>query len=475
MAFGPITMAKFVATRLAFFLLLSTLFVSADDDVLRLEPEPLEGKKYVVRANKTFRVACIYRRHDMIDPHHQLVWTNSDGNVIDDESNVSVFTLGLKERTTKYWKESLVFRRIQPRDSGIYSCVSKVHGERNERKIEIVVLDKMQWSEKADVVGAMVGEPLIVDCGASGDPKPDVTITDEFGEPLNEQLFTVAGDKVTVDNLSKEYQNAKIKCLAVQTLADFDTTSIEEHEKRIDVWFAPEFESKEQEAYGIIGRAATLVCNVTNSNPPATHFHFFKLGEELSDAARYQLKTNIANQNAQLTIMEVNQDDFGTYKCEVNNGKAKTFVDVNLKEANPPDEVRVSLEARNRHAILWKILSDETDELPVLYYTIQYMRKERYVNYQDNKDENSEDSVWQTQGTSSTVTKNSNNLYEITGLLENTEYVFRFAGVNAAGSGDAMTVTVRTLSDVVYDEQKSSHNIGISMPLALFTAFLIAQ
>uniref|UniRef100_A0A1I8A3Y7 Ig-like domain-containing protein n=1 Tax=Steinernema glaseri TaxID=37863 RepID=A0A1I8A3Y7_9BILA len=469
-------MAKLVTSRLTLLLLLSTLSASADEDVLRLEPQPLAGEKYAVRANKTFRVACIYRRHDMFDPHHQLVWTNSDGNVIDGESDVSVFTLGLPERSTKFWKESLVFRRIQPRDSGIYSCVSNVHGERIEKKIEIIVLEKMQWSEKSNVVGAMVGEPLIVDCGATGDPKPDVTITDELGVPLDEKLFNVAGDKVTVDKLTKEYQDAKIKCLAAQTLLDLDTTSIEEHEKRIDVWYAPEFESNEIEAFGIIGRSATLVCNVTNANPPPTHFHFFKQGEELNDQSKYQLNVDLANHKAQLTIMEVEPEDFGTYKCEVNNEKAKTFIDVNLKEANPPDEVKVSLEAVNQHAILWKILSDDEDELPVLYYTIQHMRKERYVNYQDTTDDNSEDAVWGNHGTSTTVPKNSKDLYEVVGLLEDTEYVFRFFGVNAAGSGNAMTVTVRTLNDAVYDQHKdASRYSGISMLLVLLVASLLAH
>ncbi|TMS36667.1 hypothetical protein L596_003773 [Steinernema carpocapsae] len=468
-------MTKFVSSNIVLFVLLSALCVfwtSAEKELLRLEQEPLEGNKYVVRARKTFRVACIYQRHDMIDPHDQLVWTNVNGDVIDGQSDVSTFTLTFKERGTKYWKEVLVFRDIQPRDSQTYSCKSNVNGEQVERKIEIVVIDKMQWAEKEDVVGAMEGEPLIVDCGASGEPKPEVKITNDVGEPLDEHMFNVANDKVTIDKLSMEYQGAKVKCLAVQTFDKFDTTSIEEHEKMIDVWYPPKFESHEIEAFGIIGRPAILFCNVSRSNPPATHFHFFKDGEELKDNSKYQLKLNVLKQIAELKIFDVEADDFSAYKCEVNNGKAKTFVEIALKEANPPDEVRVELRAANTDGVVWRIQSDQKDELPVLFYRIQHMRKELYLNYQDEEEE-SESFIWQKHGNTATVPTNSEHLYETSGLRENTDYVFRFAGINAAGSGNTIKINVRTVpTEASSQEMNSAPFASVSVLLALLATFL---
>lgn len=53
---------------------------------------------------------------------------------------------------------------------------------------------------------------------------------------ITESLFIVAGPEITVNKLSKEYQDVIIKCLAVQEYLQYDATVVEEHEIRLDVW-----------------------------------------------------------------------------------------------------------------------------------------------------------------------------------------------------------------------------------------------
>lgn len=46
------------------------------------------------------------------------------------------------------------------------------------------ILASIEWNEKEHVAGAMLGESLTIDCGASGEPQPEIEITDADGEPL---------------------------------------------------------------------------------------------------------------------------------------------------------------------------------------------------------------------------------------------------------------------------------------------------
>lgn len=52
----------------------------------------------------------------------------------------------------------------------------------------------------------------------------------------------VAADEVTVPKLTKNYQNKTIKCLAVQDFLEYHTSTIEEHEIKIDVWCESSFD-----------------------------------------------------------------------------------------------------------------------------------------------------------------------------------------------------------------------------------------
>jgi hypothetical protein len=108
---------------------------------LQLHPPGLEGDKYVVKADKAFRIACVYNDEDMEDVH-QLQWLNEDGKFIDSSSSPNLFTIALHERGTHHKKRSLVFSKINSRDSGIYTCIAHVNNEKIQRIIHVHVVGK---------------------------------------------------------------------------------------------------------------------------------------------------------------------------------------------------------------------------------------------------------------------------------------------------------------------------------------------
>uniref|UniRef100_A0A183D0X6 Ig-like domain-containing protein n=1 Tax=Gongylonema pulchrum TaxID=637853 RepID=A0A183D0X6_9BILA len=180
---------------------------------LRLEPPTLNNSRYVVRSDRKFRISCICQKATTDCMY--LTWRNEFDRKIDGESSSSLFTVELQEHDSMYKKLSLVFTRIAKRDAGFY---------------------KIRWKESSDVVGAMAGESLTIDCGATGDPRPETHITSRDGQPLNESMFIVAGPEITVKNLTADYQDVIIKCLAVQEYVQYDATVVEQHEIRLDVW-----------------------------------------------------------------------------------------------------------------------------------------------------------------------------------------------------------------------------------------------
>uniref|UniRef100_A0A7E4VGR6 Fibronectin type III domain protein n=1 Tax=Panagrellus redivivus TaxID=6233 RepID=A0A7E4VGR6_PANRE len=443
--------------------------VSANDEIsgelveqkLQIHPAGLEGDKYVVKANKAFRIACVYNDEDM-ENVHQLQWVNEDGKEIDTASSPNLFTIALHERGTHHKKRSLVFSKINSRDSGTYTCVANVNGEVTRRSIHVHIVGNIEWNEPRDVVGAMVGEPLTIDCGAKGNPSPEIEMTNEEGELLNDlaDTYVVVDNEVTIDHLSKEYQNNKVRCLALQHIAEYATTSVEKHEITIDVWYEPEFETKEVNRHAIMGRSANIYCNVSSSNPPVSHFHFFKGTDEIDrDDETYEIIEDFESQTAVLKILSVDEEDLGTYRCEVNNGKAKSHQQIHLHTANPPNQVRVSLERARKHSITWRLVEDgsaEDEDLPVISYTIEYVRSQLLDDVDSSEEEpalnneklhRAEESVWKSHGSHVVRTKNPENLYEITGLVQNAEYVFRFSAQNEAGSGDSIEITARTHSE----------------------------
>ena len=176
----------------------------------------------------------------------------------------------------------------------------------------------------------------------------------------------------------------------------------------------------------------------------------------------------------------MNEDDLGTYRCEVNNGKAKSHQLINLHTANPPNQVRASLEHAKKHSITWKLTTDEDeDDLPVISYKIEYVRSRLLDDIDSSEEEEEtdgeiqkqEEHIWKAHGSHVIRARSPNNLYEIHGLVQDAEYVFRFTALNEAGSGDPIEITARTQSGKHHNSAMGV-NLFSSMVL-LFSLFLL--
>lgn len=114
----------------------------------------MKGDNYVATSGKAMRLICLYEDDDM-DDIKQLQWENEDGKKIDESSSpkfvimfennllkffFSLFTIKLHERGTNFKKRSLVFTKINSRDSGTYTCVANVNGEIHRKSVHLHVI-----------------------------------------------------------------------------------------------------------------------------------------------------------------------------------------------------------------------------------------------------------------------------------------------------------------------------------------------
>ncbi|GMR62025.1 hypothetical protein PMAYCL1PPCAC_32220, partial [Pristionchus mayeri] len=442
---------------------------SVDEVTRRIK---LERESFVVRENDKLMVSCVYEGNDIAEMA-DLKWLTASGNPIDGESSSSVFTIAIHERETHFKKKTLHFTEVKQRDAGNYTCEAKnVDGKTFSRHVTVHVIDKIEWASNEERVGGLVGEPLTIDCGASASPEPQIQITSDGGEPLDDHMFTIAGNEISVSSLTKEYNGLKINCVALQILDDLDTTSTAQRTVTIDVWFTPEFEKEKIDRHTILERTAILPCNVTESNPPARHFNFFRNNQLLTDQKKYQQVMDVVENAAYLKVFDVQAEDLGEYHCEVNNGRAKATQVINLKEANPPEELKVSLEAVKLHGIIWRVETNANDILPVEKIEIQAIRKEALDAELEKGEEEDEEKIWHAHGSTHHRTIADSGLYDVGGLRGDTEYVFRFRAESEAGYGPRITLVAST-NEEANTPAPTAGTSSISILAALLSSLIV--
>uniref|UniRef100_A0A8R1DNT1 Ig-like domain-containing protein n=1 Tax=Caenorhabditis japonica TaxID=281687 RepID=A0A8R1DNT1_CAEJA len=444
--------------------------------VISYDTMDYDSNTITVREGKKLMVSCVFDSDQQIHKS-DLLWKQANGNNIDGESNPSLFSVVLHEKGSRHLKTSLHFSSVHPRDSGPYTCTGRTAGGENfEKTVKIVILPPIEWKNNDTVKGALLGEPITVDCGVKSQAgkEPLIQMTSGTGEPLDEEIWTIAGNEATIGSVSKEHANLIVSCITIENYQEANKDEfpvVDRKDVKIEVYTLPEFDSEESIQYTVIDnhvRTAIVYCNVTDSFPIARHYTFYHEGEEIQMNEKYNTFVNAGiSQGAHLRIYNVNQNDLGTYKCEANNGKAKADHIIHLKEANAPAEPKVTLVKANKHSIIWKVESiDQEPDLPVTAVEIRHLRAGT-AEASGVADDEISDAYWKSHAIFSQKHINNDGIYEIHGLRHGHEYVWRFRQINEAGFGDSVVLRAKTYDD--HDLELMDSSSLTSFPLALLT------
>ncbi|CCD67885.1 Neuronal immunoglobulin domain-containing protein rig-3 [Caenorhabditis elegans] len=463
--------------------------VSASDSPSSNEANPIvissEAMDYdtntiTVREGKKLMVSCVFESDEQIHKS-DLLWKQANGNNIDGESNPSLFSVILNEKGSKHRKTSLHFSSVHTRDTGLYTCTGRTAGGENfEKTIKLVVLPAIEWNDKDTVKGALLGEPITIDCGVKGPSgkEPMIQMTNGNGEPLDEEIWTIAGNEATIDSLKKEHAELTVSCITIemhQETSKEEFPVVDRKDVNIEVYTLPEFETEESVQYTVIDnhvRDAIIYCNVTHSFPPVRHYTFYHGDEEIKMSDKFNIFVNVGvSQGAHLKIHNVNENDLGTYKCEANNIKAKSYHTIHLREANAPAEPKVTLIEDKRHSIIWKVESIDRDpDLPMTAVEIRHLRAGT-AEASGVSDEDISDAYWKSHSIFMQRNIKDDGIYEINGLRHGHEYVWRFRQINEAGFGDSVVLRAKTLDD--HDLEMMDSASDSKFPLALATLFFV--
>uniref|UniRef100_A0A0N5AE24 Ig-like domain-containing protein n=1 Tax=Syphacia muris TaxID=451379 RepID=A0A0N5AE24_9BILA len=420
---------------------------------LVVQPATKEDR-YAARKGEQLSVVCVYNHSS--DDLNSLVWRNVVTNkVIDEESSSRVFTVSVRQHHTHFQQLTLIFLKLNADDEGNYVCEAEnFDGVTYTKTINVIPLETLEWGLKDSTVGGLVDEKVIINCSATGDPRPHIIITDANGKPLSGADFIVDGNLIYIPRLTTEYNGRQIRCSGTQVFEGYDQSDTETKLITIEVYYPPQFLRSDVIQYAIVGRNVTVECQVNSSNPPVNEFNFFRGDNQIFDIpGKYDISVDLDKQLALFTIIDLKEEDLGSYACAAINNKSQSEQTIELRKADPPGEVKVSYENAKENSIVLKIQQAEDEQLPIINYIVRYIQQDQLINAEPD----SKETLWNEFGKKTAIHTNENGLYEIGQLLNNTKYVFRISAQSAAGVGGEFELGASTTSiKIVRDVQKSA-------------------
>ncbi|CAD5216653.1 unnamed protein product [Bursaphelenchus okinawaensis] len=460
---------------LTYFLSLTLQLVKSDVGV-HLDHTPASGGFFDLLEEENFKIQCI--SNEPVESEDDIKWTTVDNNEIDSAS-MSRFTISSRLRKGQVIK-TLIFTKIQPHDEGTYYCQMFDRGELLKRiDVNIRVSKKVVWSSNATELGGKIGEPLTIDCGTKSNPEAEIEAYDSNDVPLleSELKFVRANNEFTIPALTDEYQDEEVTCSAYVTLQNKVTITVSKVVK-IKVYKKPEFKKIHHVVHAVVGQTARIRCEVLSSVPNVVNFQFMKNGQLIETSSEYRVDSFPSKGYAILSVVDVQDNDFGTYKCIAHNSILSNEVDIDLVAAKAPKQPKVAFLGFNDGETTWKIENQEANELPVTTYSIRYAIERLNTTATSNlKPGDNVAREWLKQNhyaASEIVVKRvSSNLYKIDGLFKENRYMFEFTPRNAAGTGEPFYVTVNLEKNVeVADSSNVVHYFFVVFTVLIALYFM---
>lgn len=82
----------------------------------------------------------------------------------------------------------------------------------------------------------------------------------------------------------------------------------------------PQFSHTNQTLYAIASQTTQIKCEIESSVPPVINFKFTKNGRLLETSTHHRIDSYPEQNFANLTIVDVQDEDFGHYSCIAHNG-----------------------------------------------------------------------------------------------------------------------------------------------------------
>ncbi|KAK9890425.1 hypothetical protein WA026_010514 [Henosepilachna vigintioctopunctata] len=271
----------------------------------------------------TYKVAWMhYEQSAILTVHNHVITRNPRISVTHD-----------KHRT---WY--LHISNVQEEDKGRYMCqINTANAKTQFGYLHVVVPPNIDDSLSSSDVIVREGANETLTCKATGFPKPSVKWKrdDNSKITINKTLIVSEweGEALELSQISRLNMGAYL-CIATNGVPPTISKRI-----KVSVDFPPMLWIPHQLVGAPLGYSVTLEC-FTEAHPGSLNYWTREDGQMIHESRKYHTENIVGNPSykihMRLTINNIQQMDYGTYKCVAKNPRGETDGTIRLYTSSPP-------------------------------------------------------------------------------------------------------------------------------------------
>lgn len=249
-----------------------------------------------------------------------------------------------RDRRLRLEGTNLVISDLEPEDSGEYDCEIEADSDRPisvTHRLDILIPPTI-YSEPADGnVIVKKGSSVSIKCGASGNPKPQVTWS-----KLTEVEVMGSGEVMELSQVTRHHEGV-YQCSASNGVGAKATARI-----NLRVLHKPEVSAEEATVFTGVGHQAVLVCNVHSS--PEAELVWYR-GSLMLENDNRMYREDVGTRRS-LVIHHVMEEEFTAYRCQATNdlGTGSATITISGKPIAPTIDGRVEVLGGGNFRISWR-------------------------------------------------------------------------------------------------------------------------
>ncbi|XP_049814718.1 lachesin-like isoform X1 [Schistocerca nitens] len=265
---------------------------------------------------------------------------------------------------------------VQEEDKGRYMCqINTVTAKTQFGYLHVVVPPNIDDSLSSSDVIVREGADVTLTCHASGSPPPSVKWKRDDGSKIaiNKSLSVLEweGEVLELTRISRLDMGAYL-CIASNGVPPTVSKRI-----KVSVDFPPMLWIPHQLVGAPLGYSVTLEC-FTEAHPTSLNYWTREDGNMIHDSAGKYSISNTAGSPAykthmRLSIMNIREADYGTYKCVAKNPRGETDGTIRLYTSAPPSTTpgpsTTDAAASRRHPGIATTTTTTTTSTTTHYYT----------------------------------------------------------------------------------------------------------
>ncbi|XP_078036509.1 lachesin [Augochlora pura] len=232
----------------------------------------------------------------------------------------------------------LHIKDVQQGDEGKYMCqINTVTAKTQYGYLHVVVPPNIiDYQTSSDVV-VQEGANVTLTCKANGSPKPKISWKKDDASmiTINKTLSVLEwkGESLEITRISRLDMGVYL-CIASNGVPPSVSKQI-----KVSVDFIPMLSIPHQLVGAPLGYAVTLEC-FTEAHPISLNYWTREDGVMIQNAPKYKVITKAEKPfyktHMILTINNLNDSDYGSYKCNANNSRGGTDGTIHLYKSQPP-------------------------------------------------------------------------------------------------------------------------------------------